>query len=481
MATPPWNSREGRPGRPRLQRGALAADTAPYPLAPGILMYDPRVIEEFARRLLKKAKSVVITCTLLGALFGALGGYGYGRSSYINDVVCRNRDNTSGWLAASDGTLEERYYYCPNWRRDLSALVTSARQLHEWCKYSSYGTANLCPGADTDSDGDCDSADVAQIQAWINAPTYDVRADADLDGDNDSADKTQAQSAPLGGAVLGWDATGIPGLHNRRGFAGYTKEATALIARRRALCSFVGSWLQRDPLVYKDGASVLSYALSSPLVFLDPLGLFALQGGSTVSGDFYSRCVEDPCGEGCQATCQDQPGFPWCGGCDDNGGDPDPCFFSDDDVDEEGNPLLGKVVCKDGVVTICINDAALGASMDSIINTMIDAGAGRDRARDIARSCVEAHENAHAIGASCSPGQTSQEVQGGRGEFFATMVEVGCLRASRCHLEDRVEQANCEAGVANWKGSICADNPPMSLACNALDALLGAVGGRIKK
>ena len=35
---------------------------------------------------------------------------GYGGSSYINDVVCRNRDANSGWTAASDGTLEERYY-----------------------------------------------------------------------------------------------------------------------------------------------------------------------------------------------------------------------------------------------------------------------------------------------------------------------------------------------------------------------------------
>ena len=34
----------------------------------------------------------------------ALAGLdGYGRSSYINDVVCRDRDANSGWTAASDG------------------------------------------------------------------------------------------------------------------------------------------------------------------------------------------------------------------------------------------------------------------------------------------------------------------------------------------------------------------------------------------
>ena len=93
---------------------------------------------------------------------------GKGRSSYINDVVCRNRDNTSGWLAASDGTLEERYYLCPNWRGDVSALVEVGRYTAEWVKYSPYGIPFGLPGADTNSDGDCDGpgtgTDTAQIQ-----------------------------------------------------------------------------------------------------------------------------------------------------------------------------------------------------------------------------------------------------------------------------------------------------------------------------
>lgn len=44
-------------------------------------MYDPRVIEEFARRLLKKAQSIVITCTVIGAMVGALAGLAAARDS----------------------------------------------------------------------------------------------------------------------------------------------------------------------------------------------------------------------------------------------------------------------------------------------------------------------------------------------------------------------------------------------------------------
>jgi hypothetical protein len=174
---------------------------------------------------------------------------GYGRSSYINDVVCRNKDANTAWTSASDGVLEERYFYCPNWRGDVSALVTSGRQLHECGRYSPYGVPNSRPGADTDSDGDCDAGDATQIQAWIDAPAYDVRGDVDLDGDVDGTDKTLAQSAPLSATGLAWTHLSHDSIRNTRSLSGLsTTSALGLLSvRAYAYRSTLGRWAQRDP------------------------------------------------------------------------------------------------------------------------------------------------------------------------------------------------------------------------------------------
>jgi RHS repeat-associated protein len=217
---------------------------------------------------------------------------GYGRSSYINDVVCRDRDANTAWTSASDGVLEERYFYCPNWRGDVSALVSSGRQLHESGKYSPYGVPNSRPGADTDSDGDCDATDATQIQSWIDAPAYDVRGDVDLDGNVDSADKALAQTAPLVGSSLGWRNLSSPNMGNSRAFAGYSSNAAASTAvRHRSYEAALGRWHQRDPIAsqlsrqrlsrlsrhnappYHDGLNLLQYCRSTPVSATDPSGL----------------------------------------------------------------------------------------------------------------------------------------------------------------------------------------------------------------
>ena len=91
-------------------------------------------------------------------LHHAAGLDGRGTGSYIDLVVLRDRDINSGWTSAADGTLEERIYYCQNWRADVSALVTDAGQMLEWVKYSAYGVPFGLPGGDADSDGDCEAA-----------------------------------------------------------------------------------------------------------------------------------------------------------------------------------------------------------------------------------------------------------------------------------------------------------------------------------
>jgi YD repeat-containing protein len=95
------------------------------------------------------------------------GGNGYGSSSYIDQVVMRERDANTNWHASSDGSLEERLYYCQNWRHDVVALVTAAGALKERVRYSSYGIPFGIPLGDCDSDGDVDSADTAiLLGAW---------------------------------------------------------------------------------------------------------------------------------------------------------------------------------------------------------------------------------------------------------------------------------------------------------------------------
>ena len=114
---------------------------------------------------------------------------GGGGSSYINGVVLRDKDANTARTDASDGTLENRVYYCQNWRGDVSALVTATGKMVEWVKYSAYGVPFGMPSGDADSDGDFDSADQTAIQGLIDTSSYEVRADQDLDGDVDTGDK----------------------------------------------------------------------------------------------------------------------------------------------------------------------------------------------------------------------------------------------------------------------------------------------------
>jgi hypothetical protein len=111
---------------------------------------------------------------------------GRGGSSYIDLVALRERDTDD------NGSLEERMYYCQNWRADVSAVIDGNGEMYEWVKYSAYGVPFGLPGADTDSDGDCDATDITQINTWDTSGPYDVRGDVDLDGGVDAADKSAA-------------------------------------------------------------------------------------------------------------------------------------------------------------------------------------------------------------------------------------------------------------------------------------------------
>ncbi|NOG55314.1 MAG: hypothetical protein HND57_13480 [Planctomycetes bacterium] len=178
------------------------------------------------------------------------------------------------------------------WRADVSAIVTSGGYMVEWIKYSPYGIPFGLPGGDTDSDGDCDATDIAQIQSWIDASSYDVRGDLDLDGGSsvDSTDKSIAQSN-YQGTTSGWND--LTAIGNRKGYAGYEWDGVVSMyhVRHRVLHPVLGRWTRRDPLGYVDGMNVYEYVTSAPTTSRDRLGLSKRECGN----------------RGCQLAPLDQP------------------------------------------------------------------------------------------------------------------------------------------------------------------------------
>jgi RHS repeat-associated protein len=207
----------------------------------------------------------------------AAGAGGFGGSSYIDHVVLRDRDATNGWAGAADGTLEERVYYCQNWRADVVALIDAAGGMLEWVKYSAYGVPFGLPAKDADSDGDYDSADDSAISGW---GAYDVRGDVNLDGVVDGGDTAATVS-------LGRGALTSTGVGNRLGYAGYEGDLVLSFkwhVRHRLFDSVVGGWLRRDPIEYADSNNLLEYVASRSLVASDPSGLIGGQQGPNGEG-----------------------------------------------------------------------------------------------------------------------------------------------------------------------------------------------------
>ncbi len=208
-------------------------------------------------------------------LYHAAGLRGHGGSSYIDQVVMRDRDANSDWTAAADGTLEERRYYLQNWRADVSAIIDSTGDIVEWVKYSAYGVPYALIPGDYDRDGDVDSADQsAFISDWgAGSPSADLDESGGVDGDDLTVFGAwyTANTGKVGGrGVLSEESVG-----NRIGYAGYRWDpATSLNhVRHRVYNPEMGRWTRRDPIGYVDGVNLLRYSRGSPLESSDPSGL----------------------------------------------------------------------------------------------------------------------------------------------------------------------------------------------------------------
>ena len=127
-------------------------------------------------------------------------------------MTLRDKDANSGWTNTSDGTLEERRYYCQNWRNDVVCITDSSGDPQEWTRYSAYGVPFSIPKGDYNCDGVL--ADTAALTGMVaGSPGFwtDFNQDGSADtGDTDAltADITTNASAPGGrGKLSRGDAT----------------------------------------------------------------------------------------------------------------------------------------------------------------------------------------------------------------------------------------------------------------------------------
>ena len=221
-------------------------------------------------------------------LHHAAGLDGRGTGSYIDLVILRDRDINSGWTSAADGTLEERVYYCQNWRADVSALVTDGGQMLEWVKYSAYGVPFGLPGGDADSDGDCDASDVSQVDTWVEQGPYDVRGDIDLDGDVDSTDSGTI-SSDYSGITLGRRVLSGSNVGNHQGAGGLRTDnwgQTYMDGSVSIRSPILGRQYARAAIVPCDAnhESVNLYASHNPPTTAEGISLKCI-ASSTASGD----------------------------------------------------------------------------------------------------------------------------------------------------------------------------------------------------
>ena len=201
------------------------------------------------------------------------------------------RDANTAWASTADSTLEERVYYCQNWRADLVALMTSDGHLINQVRYDPYGVPFGIAKSDLEADGDVDTNDYTQYSTYYSGSTMPF-ADWNWDGTKNTSDITaylndkNADSA-LGRGVLAYMTWSHAGAANRKGYAGYEVDPvltgsegweSVYHVRHRVYLSQLGRWARRDPLGYVDGPSLYAYVASMPEIKRDFTGLAKGQG-----------------------------------------------------------------------------------------------------------------------------------------------------------------------------------------------------------
>jgi RHS repeat-associated protein len=205
-----------------------------------------------------------------------------GGGSYLDSVILRDRDQTAGNNGVADGTLEQRLYYGQNWRADTVVLMTGTGRILERLTYSAYGVATRHPVADFNRDGFTDFFDdLAYDDCFTGSgggcPSGQT-ADLNLDGvadmfDYDEWDLSYAEQVNTARGVL--SQTDASAAVSRIGYAGYWFEPSTqtYLVRNREYDPNVGTWDERDPMGYHDGADLYMYVRDNPVTGRDPMGL----------------------------------------------------------------------------------------------------------------------------------------------------------------------------------------------------------------
>ena len=188
------------------------------------------------------------------------------------------RTPTSGLASASRGgrpLLQDRIYYCQNWRADVVVLLDDEGAIRPRCSLLGLWRALRLPIGDVNADGVSNTTDQALVDGWISNG-YDVRGDLDLDGDVDGADLAEVLAHD--DEELGYGVLADRALRNRKGYAGYEGDSSLSAVwhvRHRVLESRLGRWLRRDPARFRRRCCVRTscYVGGQALGAQDPAGL----------------------------------------------------------------------------------------------------------------------------------------------------------------------------------------------------------------
>jgi RHS repeat-associated protein len=164
--------------------------------------------------------------------------------AYTDALVLRDTDadlsTASGSYGKTSSGLEVRQYVMQDANWNVTGIVNTSGNVIERYKYDPYGAVTVLNGA---SDHD------AGVSDWS----------ADADNTSDWKWVYYFQG-------LWWDG-----------------DAKLLRADDRDLSVTLGRWMQEDPLRYVDGMSVYEYVQSSPIDSVDPYGLEAASGLTSIA------------------------------------------------------------------------------------------------------------------------------------------------------------------------------------------------------
>jgi RHS repeat-associated protein len=225
---------------------------------------------------------------------------------YIDDAVLRRTDTDQDYNYSDAG--ERTDYYLTDPQFSVVAVVDDTGALQERVAYSAYGEARHHYPADMNGDGDADSGDMSWFTNInnlkdIDEAGYNPDGDLNRDGSVDSGDVSIA-SGWNGSAALAKGLISDPdGPGNPIGYDGYVFNAETKIytVRVRHYEPVTGRWVERDPLDYREGQSLVQFVRSSPALRVDPSGALShqLDDDRSVPSDEERKANADDPSQGC--------------------------------------------------------------------------------------------------------------------------------------------------------------------------------------